>query len=146
MALTVSMDEFKRVNYQRCLRQSDIRPITELAQKMNSTDDERELLHIAREMLNQNRRNNRACHNEHNVELFKDLLVDRTHRGDVLTTHSACELLYERGIDCCGAKYYALLAALDDLVTEGYFTRDIVTKVAPFFDRGRGHYTIYIVN
>ena len=144
MALTVSMDEFKRVNYQRCLRQSDIKSITELAQKINNTNNERELLHIARVMLNQNSRNNRARHNEHNVELFKDLLVDRTRRGDVLTAYSACELLRERGIDYEGAKYYALLSALDDLVTEGYFTRDIVIKHGK---RGRcGRYTIYIVN
>ena len=68
------------------------------------------------------------------------MLVDRTRRGDVLTTYSACELLRERGIDYEGAKYYALLAALDDLTKEGYFERDIVAK------RGmRGHYTIYIV-
>ena len=107
---------------------------------MNHVSDEYELLRIAREMLNQNERNNKAQHNERNVELFKDLLVDRTRRGDVLTTYSACELLRERGIDYEGAKYYALLAALDDLTKEGYFERDIVAK------RGmRGHYTIYIV-
>ena len=141
MALTVSMNEFKGINRQRCLRHSDIKSITELAQNMNSTDNELELLRTARAILNQNSRNHRAYHNECNVELFKDLLVDRTRRGDVLTIYSACELFRERGIDHEGAKYYALLAALDDLVTEGYFTRDIVAK------RGRGgHYTIYIVN
>lgn len=141
MALTVSMDEFKGINRQRCLRQSDIKSITKIAQNMSNTDNELKLLRMAREMLNQNSRNNRAQHNECNVELFKDLLVDRTRRGDVLTTYSARELLRERGIDYEGAKYYALLAALDDLATEGYFTRDIVAK------RGsRGRYTIYIVN
>ena len=140
MALTVSMDDFKAINRQRCLRQTDIKSIVELAQDMQKAPDEYELLRIAREMLNQNERNNKAQHNERNVELFKDLLVDRTRRGDVLTTYSACELLRERGIDYEGAKYYALLAALDDLTKEGYFERDIVAK------RGmRGHYTIYIV-
>ena len=141
MALTVSMDEFKGINRKRCLRQSDIKSITKIAQNMSNIDNELKLLRMAREMLNQNSRNNRAQHNECNVALFKDLLVDRTRRGDVLTTYSARELLRERGIDDEGAKYYALLAALDDLATEGYFTRDIVAK------RGRrGRYTIYIVN
>ena len=140
MALTVSMDDFKAINRQRCLRQTDIKSIAELAQDMQKAPDEYELLRIAREMLNQNERNNKAQHNERNVELFKDLLVDRTRRGDVLTTYSACDLLRERGIDYEGAKYYALLAALDDLTKEGYFERDVVAK------RGmRGHYTIYIV-
>lgn len=140
MALTVSMEDFKAINRQRCLRQADIKSVVELAHSMNNASDEYELLRIAREMLNQNDRNNKAQHNERNVELFKDLLVDRTRRGDVLTTGSACELLRERGIDYEGAKYYALLAALDDLTKEGYFERDIVAK------RGqRGHYTIYIV-
>ena len=140
MALTVSMDDFKAINRQRCLRQTDIKSIAELAQDMQKAPDEYELLRIAREMLNQNERNNKAQHNERNVELFKDLLVDRTRRGDVLTTYSACDLLRERGIDYEGAKYYALLAALDDLTTEGYFERDVVAK------RGmHGHYTIYIV-
>lgn len=140
MAITVSMDDFKAINRQRCLRQSDIKSVVELAQSMRDASDEYELLRIAREMLNQNERNNKAEHNERNVELFKDLLVDRTRRGDVLTTYSACELLRERGIDYEGAKYYALLAALDDLTKEGYFERDTVAK------RGRhGHYTIYIV-
>lgn len=140
MAITVSMDDFKAINRQRCLRQSDIKSVVELAQSMRDASDEYELLRIAREMLNQNNRNNKAEHNERNVELFKDLLVDRTRRGDVLTTYSACELLRERGIDYEGAKYYALIAALDDLTKEGYFERDVVAK------RGmRGHYTIYIV-
>ena len=121
MAITVSMDDFKAINRQRCLRQSDIKSVVELAQSMRDASDEYELLRIAREMLNQNERNNKAQHNERNVELFKDLLVDRTRRGDVLTTYSACELLRERGIDYEGAKYYALLAALDDLTKEMAF-------------------------
>ena len=140
MALTVNMDDFKAVNRQRCLRTSDIKSIVELAKEMNGNENEFELLRMARTMLRQGDRNERAQHNERNVELFKDLLVDRTRTGDVLTTYSACELLRERGIDYHGAKYYALLAALDDLTNEGYFVRDTVKK------RGvQGHYVIYIV-
>ena len=142
MALTVAKDNFKVVNRQRCLRQSDIKSVMEVAQSMNNVTDEYELLCIARQMLNQNDRNNKAQHNENNVGLFKELLVNRTRHGDILTTASACELLTERGIDYQGARYYALLAALDDLAREGYFTREVVSKRTR---RGTSHCTIYIV-
>ena len=142
MALTVSKDDFNVINRQRCLRQSDVRTLAELARDMRNVTDEYQLFRIAKQMVNQSATNERAHHNENNVDLYKELLVNRTSTGDVLTTRSACELLNERGVDYQGARYYALLAALDDLARQGYFTREVVSKRTR---RGTSHCTIYIV-
>ena len=142
MALTVNLKNFKAVNRQRCIRTSDIKSVTELAQSMNSAGSEYELLRIARQMLYQNVRNYKAQCNEHNVRLFRNALIDSTRPGDSLTTESACELINESDIDRQGARYYAILAALDDLTNDGYFKREYFAKKSR---RGTSRICVYIV-
>ena len=143
MAITVNNGELSAINRQLCLRGTDIHSITEVAREMRNASDEHELLSIARRMLNQDKRNVRAQHNEHNVEFLKEMICAQTENGDMLTTYSACELLGENEIDHEGAKYYALLAALDDLVKEGYLRRDLMRN----WQNGANgsHITVYIV-
>ena len=144
MALTISKDDFSVINRQRCLRQSDVKTLAELAKDMQNVTDEYQLFRIAKQMVNQSATNERAYHNENNVALFKELLVNRTSTGDILTFASAHELLHERGIDYKGARCYALLAALDDLTKEGYFARELVSKRTRRGTR-TSHCNIYIV-
>lgn len=143
MAITVNNGELSAINRQLCLRRTDIHSITEVAQEMRNASDEHELLSIARRMLNQDKRNVRAAHNENNVELLKEMICAQTENGDMLTTYSACELLGENELDHEGAKYNALLAALDDLVNEGYLRRDLMRS---WHNGANGsHVTVYIV-
>ena len=145
MAITVNQGELSAINRQLCLRRSDIHSIVEVAREMRNASDERELLSIARRMLNQDKRNVRAEHNENNVQVFKDKICRLTHRGDMLTAGSASELLYDedRELDHEGATWFALLAALDDLVAEGYLRRTVMRN----FRRGANgsHIEVYTV-
>ena len=145
MAITIEITEVANVNRQRCLRGTDIHSITEVAQEMRNASDESELLSIARRMLNQDKRNVRAGHNENNVQTFKDKICRLTHHGDMLTAGSASELLYDedRELDHEGATWFALLAALDDLVDEGYLKRTVMRN----FTRGANgsHIEVYTV-
>ena len=142
MTLTVSKDDFKVINRQRCLRQSDIKSVKELFISMENAVDDEELLTIAKQMVKNCKRNEKARHNEYNVNLFKKSLVKHTSTGDMLTLYSACRLLCECDTDDNGSRYYALLAALDDLTKEGYFIRETLSKKTK---RGRSHCTVYIV-
>lgn len=144
MAITMDRGEFSAINRQLCLRGTDIHSISEVALEMRNASDELELLSIARRMINTSQRNERALHNERNVELLKELICAQTETGDMLTTYSACELLGENNLDSNGAKYYALLAALDDLVNEGYLRRELMRC---WHGNVHGsHTTVYIVN
>lgn len=128
MAITIEITEVANINRQRCLRNSDIHSVTEIAKEMKNASDECELLSIARRMLSQEKRNARAGHNENNVQTFKDKICSLTRRGDMLTASSASELLEDedRELDEKGATWFALLAALDDLVEEGYLKRSVM--------------------
>lgn len=145
MAITVEITEVANVARQRCLRTSDIQSVADMAMDMRNASDEHELLAIARRMLNQNTRNEKATRNEHNVTIFKDRICALTHRGDMLTAGSASELISEehRNLDHEGAQWYALLAALDDLVTEGYLKRTVMRN----YQRGSNgsHIEVYTV-
>lgn len=146
MAITVEITEVANVSRQRCLRGSDIHTIVEVARDMRNASDEHELLAIARRMLNQDKRNVRAGHNENNVRIFKDKICRLTHRGDMLTAGSAFSELIsaEHGnLDFKGAQWYALLAALDDLVNEGHLKRTVMRN----YQRGSNgsHIEVYTV-
>lgn len=128
MAITIEITEVANINRQRCLRSSDIHSVIEIAKEMKNASDECELLSIARRMLGQEKRNARAGHNENNVQTLKDKICSLTRRGDMLTASSASELLEDedRELDEKGATWFALLAALDDLVEEGYLKRSVM--------------------
>ena len=145
MAITVEITEVAEVKRQRCLRGTDIHSVAEVAREMRNASDEHELLSIARRMLNQDKRNVKANRNERNVEVFKNRICALTHRGDMLTAGSASELIgtESRNLDHEGAMWYALLAALDDLVTEGYLKRTVMRN----YRRGSNgnHIEVYTV-
>ena len=89
---------------------------------------ESEILELAKQICNQSERNDRAKHNEINVESVKEYIADNCHTGDVLTFQSALRIWREVRCDCEGASHYTVLAALDDLVKDGTLERLRVRK------------------
>ena len=129
MAITINIEELhiKPIDRQRCLRESDIKSITEIARDMRGKG-ENEILELARQICSQSERNDRARHNETNVETVKEYITDNCNSGDMLTLQSALRIWNEVRRDHDGAGRYAVLAALDDLVKDGTLERQRVGK------------------
>lgn len=150
MAITINIEEanIKEVARQRCLRERNIKPVAELATEMLNTDNEHQILSIAREIISQGKRNEKAKHNEHNVRLIKEHILKNVTSGDALTFKSVYRNIWREykgnsRIDHDGATYYAILAALDDLTNEGILKRKNVTELTRRGNRSR--IDIYIV-
>lgn len=105
MAITINIEELhiKPIDRQRCLREGDIKSITEIAKDMRGKG-ESEILELAKQICNQSERNDRAKHNEINVESVKEYIADNCHTGDVLTFQSALRIWTEVRCDCEGGK------------------------------------------
>ena len=144
MAITVTIEELniKAIDRQRCLRESDIKSIAEIAEDMRDKD-ENEILRLAKQICNQSERNDRARHNEINVESVKEYIADNCHKGDILTFKSALRIWNEVRCDHCGAKRFAILAALDDLVKDGMLERQRVRSKTHY--NTTSHIDIYVV-
>ena len=144
MAITINIEELniKAIDRQRCLREGDIKSITEIARDMRGKG-ESEILELARQICSQSERNDRARHNETNVESVKEYIADNCYSGDALTFKSALRIWHEVRCDHDGAWYYAVLAALDDLVKDGTLERLRVRKKN--HDDSTSHVDIYMV-
>lgn len=144
MAITINIEELhiKAIDRQRCLREDDIKSITEIARDMRGKG-ESEILELARQICNQFERNDRARHNETNVETVKEYIADNCHSGDVLTLQSASRIWNEIRRDHEGAGRYAVLAALDDLVKDGTLERQRVRSRTRYGNSS--HIDIYVV-
>lgn len=143
MAITISIEEFniETIDRQRCLREDDIKSITEIARDMRGKGED-EILELARQICSQSERNDRARHNETNVKSVKEYIADNCHAGDVLTLQSASRIWNEVRRDHEGAGHYAVLAALDDLVKDGTLDRQRVRRTRY---GGTSHIDIYVV-
>lgn len=144
MAITINIEELniKAIDRQRCLREDDIKSITEIAKNMRGKGEE-EILELARQICSQSERNNRARHNEVNIDSVKGYIVNNCHAGDVLTLQSASRIWNEVRRDTKGAGGYAVLAALDDLVKDGTLDRQRVRRRTRY--GGTSHIDIYVV-
>ena len=144
MAITINIEELniKAIDRQRCLREDDIKSITEIAKNMRGKG-EGEILELARQICSQSERNNRARHNEVNIDSVKGYIVNNCHAGDVLTLQSASRIWNEVRRDTEGAGGYAVLAALDDLVKDGTLDRQRVRRRTRC--GGTSHIDIYVV-
>lgn len=144
MAITINIEELniKAIDRQRCLREDDIKSITEIAKNMRGKG-EGEILELARQICSQSERNNRARHNEVNIDSVKGYIVNNCHAGDVITLQSASHIWNEIGYDHEGAGSYAVLAALDDLVKDGTLERQRVRRRTR--NGGTSHIDIYVV-
>ena len=144
MAITISIEELniKPIDRQRCLRESDIKSITEIARDMRGKGED-EILELARQICSQSERNDRARHNEVNVESVKEYIADNCNTGDMLTLESASRIWNEVRRDHEGAGRYAVLAALDDLVRDGTLERQRVRRTTRY---GKpSHIDVYFV-
>lgn len=144
MAITISIEELhiKPIDRQRCLRESDIKSITEIARDMRGKGED-EILELARQICSQSERNDRARHNEVNVESVKEYIADNCNTGDMLTLQSASRIWNEVRCDHEGAGRYAILAALDDLVKDGTLERQRVRRTTRY--GGTSHIDVYFV-
>lgn len=144
MAITINIEELniKAIDRQRCLREDDIKSITEIAKNMRGKG-EGEILELARQICSQSERNNRARHNEANIDSVKGYIVNNCHAGDVLTLQSASHIWNEIGYDHEGAGRFAVLAALDDLVKDGTLDRQRVRRRTRYGNTS--HIDIYVV-
>ena len=144
MAITINIEELniKAIDRQRCLREDDIKSITEIARDMRGKGED-EILELARQICSQSERNNRARHNEVNIDSIKGYIVNNCHAGDVLTLQSASHIWNEIGYDHEGAGRYAVLAALDDLVKDGTLDRQRVRRRTRYGNTS--HIDIYVV-
>ena len=144
MAITINIEELhiKPIDRQRCLREDDIKSITEIARDMRGKGED-EILELARQICSQSERNDRARHNETNVESVKEYIADNCHSGDVLTLQSVSNIWREVRFDGEGAGRFAVLAALDDLVKDGTLDRQRVRRRTRY--GGTSHIDIYVV-
>ncbi len=144
MAITINIEELniKAIDRQRCLREDDIKSITEIAKNMRGKGED-EILELARQICSQSERNNRARHNEVNINSVKDYIADNCHAGDVITLQSASHIWNEIGYDHEGAGRFAILAALDDLVKNGALERQRVRRRTRYGNES--HIDIYVV-
>ena len=126
MDFTVKVASIKDVNRQVCLRKKDIKSIREKAEELLNTKSDDDALRIARQIVNLGTRNNKALGNEDNINFYKNVIVEHTTSGDILTTASVETTLYHfTHVDHTYANgQWAVLAALDDLVNEGYLRRE----------------------
>lgn len=138
MAITISIEELhiKPIDRQRCLREGDIKSITEIARDMRGKGED-EILELARQICSQSERNDRARHNEVNVEAVKDYIVDNCNSGDMLTLQSVSNIWNEVRFDDEGAGRFAILAALDDLVKDGTLERQRVRRRTRYGNESR---------
>lgn len=144
MAITINIEELniRPIDRQRCLREDDIKSIAEIARDMRGKGED-EILKLARQICHQSDRNDRARHNETNVESVKEYIADNCHSGDVITLQSASRIWNEVRRDHEGAGRYAVLAALDDLVKDGTLDRQRMRKRTRYGNSS--HVDIYIV-
>lgn len=144
MAITINIEELniKAIDRQRCLREDDIKSITEIARDMRDKGED-EILELARQICSQSERNNRARHNEVNIDSVKGYIVNNCHAGDVITLQSASLIWNEIGYDHEGAGRFAILAALDDLVKNGTLERQRVRRRTRYGNES--HIDIYVV-
>lgn len=152
MAIVIDINELgiKGINRQRCLRQNDVKPVEEIVSEITKANNEQAIIALARQIISQNDRNRKAANNERNINFIKDYVLDNTTHGDVITFDSVLNAVdhEEINISDYGAKYYAVLAALDDLVNSGDLLRKTVTKPPRYgYRRSRSysHINIYIV-
>ena len=144
MSITISIGELniKPIDRQRCLREGDIKSITEIAKDMRGKG-ENEILELARQICSQSERNERAKHNEINVEAVKDYIADNCNTGDMLTLKSVSRIWNEIRFDDEGAGHFAILAALDDLVKDGTLEKQRVRSRTRY--GSTSHIDVYFV-
>ena len=141
--ITVNSNEFREVNRQRCIRKKDVRPLTEIVNGLTNTANDEEILRLAREIVYQGKRTERAIINESNLAIIKERLLENIKPGDMFTIYSAIKVCWNADTDQRGAhSSLAFLAVLDDLVKEGVLERKLMTHDTRC---GTGHMTVYIV-
>jgi plasmid replication initiation protein len=86
----------------------------------NDRVSEKELVRMARQVLNAASRNEVARGNENNITIITNLIISDTESGDVITTESCRELLRNNGVNHEYATRNAIIYALRDLVKSGY--------------------------
>lgn len=120
--MSIKVTNLRAVNHDLCLREKDIQSATSIANSYMNNDrvSERELVRMARQILNAASRNKVARGNENNITIITNLIIADTESGDIITIESCGELLRNNGINHEYATRNAIIYALRDLVKSGY--------------------------
>jgi hypothetical protein len=120
--MSIKVTNLRAVNHDLCLREKDIQSATSIVNSYMNNDkvSEKELVRMARQVLNAASRNEVARGNENNITIITNLIISDTESGDVITTESCRELLRNNGVNHEYATRNAIIYALRDLVKSGY--------------------------
>jgi hypothetical protein len=120
--MSIKVTNLRAVNHDLCLREKDIQSATSIVNSYMNNDrvSEKELVRMARQVLNAASRNETARGNESNITIITNLIISDTESGDIITTESCRELLRNNGINHEYATRNAIIYALRDLVKSGY--------------------------
>jgi hypothetical protein len=120
--MSIKVTNLRAVNHDLCLREKDIQSATSIVNSYMNNDrvSEKELVRMARQVLNAASRNEVARGNESNITIITNLIISDTESGDIITTESCRELLRNNGINHEYATRNAIIYALRDLVKSGY--------------------------
>jgi hypothetical protein len=141
--LTVDSKQFREINRQKCIRKRDIRSLTKIADGFTNAANDDEILRLAREIVYQGQRKEKAIINEINLTNIKEKLLENVSQGDMFTLDSVYKILWETKTSPKGAHLgHALLAALDDLVKDNVLERKTMVHDVP---SGTSHVTVYTV-
>ena len=120
--MSIKVTNLRPVNHDLCLREKDIQSATSIVNSYMNNDrvSEKELVRMARQVLNAASRNETARGNENNITIITNLIIEDTESGDIITIESCRELLHSNGINHEYATRNAIIYALRDLVKSGY--------------------------
>lgn len=141
MAYTINTNEYQEIKRDRCIRQRDCKSLVEFAEDLKNTNNEYDILSIARKIIRSGERNEKARSNEANIERLKDKIRSELRHGDMFTAYSINSIIYNTGLVENGAHWYALLSALNDLVNNGELER----KLMRHNNDSGSHVEVYIV-
>ena len=128
-----------------CLTKLDNKSLGQLSKEMLQAKSDDEVLKIARQILNANRRNCTAMGNEGNINIIMDYVKSNTSKGDYISFNSIDNEIYSRGdlyysLDHFYAVANAIPVVLTRLEKEGYLKKK---KVARTDVSGRNGATLY---
>lgn len=148
MNITVKAETVRPINHNSgCLRAKDIKPLKDIVALMTNCDSNEDIFNYARQIINNGIRTNKANGNEYNIKIIKETICRNTTQGDMMTFRSLSSVYRElfgvtdRHYAHCS---HALLAALNDLVNDGYLERQRMYYKENDWDRGY-QTNVYIV-
>ena len=127
MSITVNKKNF-RTPRTSCLTKADIKSLSELSQEMSTAINDDTILRIARKIIRENARNDKAENNEKNIDIILNYIIANTSKGDYITFDSVRSEIWElKHLGKClsgyGARINAIPVAFARLEKEGYLKR-----------------------